>query len=61
VSIVRSVILHLQYSGEAMRINDIYNCYHKTYSCAQHTCKQTIQCLDSTAIINLNNQCGKCY
>jgi len=43
VAIIRSVIIYLQYSGEAMRKNDIYNCYHKAYSCAQHTCKHTIQ------------------
>jgi hypothetical protein len=24
-----------------MRIDDVHNCYHKTYRYAQYTCKQT--------------------
>jgi hypothetical protein len=30
-----------------VRVDDIHNCYHKTYCHAQHTCVQTKQTLDS--------------
>jgi hypothetical protein len=42
VSIIWSVIIHFKYCGEAMGIDDVYNCYHKTYSYAQYTCKQRV-------------------